>query len=548
MKAKLIAIVLLALQGSPASAQVGSPSDVSPFTIESAETSFQDDFGRPLTRGDAIAGKTFDESGLVIEAIWFDWTDNEWQNSTKHLNSYDEYGNLTASVTTEWSGSDWVNATRSERAYDESWNLSEIVFQTWTGLEWENTSRSQYSYDGSGNQTELKSQNWTGGSWENTRRYLREYDAEGRQTSSTTQSWDGSNWENERRSLTEFDPSADQTDSRTQIWDGNEWETMIHFRSFQTYDEAGNLVESTSQDSTEAGWTNSSRTVYTYDPLGRLKDYMWHYWDGAEWVPSQGESFAYDALGHVTVHTWFQFDWFPYQRIVDLYDDQGLRRESLHQDYDLSVGWVNTNRGIFTYGPAPALPDQVELISPEEGIEGVGPYATLEWSPSSGAMRYHLQIDTDARFPNPIVNDSMLAATTDSLDVPLPYESTFFWRVRGSNQSGFGPWSEIRAFTVAVGTSVEEESGVPGRYALEANYPNPFNPSTVIGFTLPEAVNTRLTVLDALGRILTTLVDGPQSAGSHTAEWHAGQAASGLYFYRLEAGPFAETRPMYLIR
>jgi hypothetical protein len=101
---------------------------------------------------------------------------------------------------------------------------------------------------------------------------------------------------------------------------------------------------------------------------------------------------------------------------------------------------------------------------------------------------------------------------------------------------------------VAVGTSVEEESGVPGRYALEANYPNPFNPSTVIGFTLPEAVNTRLTVLDALGRILTTLVDGPQSAGSHTAEWHAGQAASGLYFYRLEAGPFAETRPMYLIR
>ena len=88
----------------------------------------------------------------------------------------------------------------------------------------------------------------------------------------------------------------------------------------------------------------------------------------------------------------------------------------------------------------------------------------------------------------------------------------------------------------------------PSTFALEENYPNPFNPSTNIGYTLPEAAPVRLSVFDALGREVAVLVAGAQSAGRHAVTWSADGLPSGLYLYRLEAGSFVETRTMMLAK
>lgn len=95
--------------------------------------------------------------------------------------------------------------------------------------------------------------------------------------------------------------------------------------------------------------------------------------------------------------------------------------------------------------------------------------------------------------------------------------------------------------------------GIPGNstplvYSLAQNYPNPFNPSTVITFSLPETQIVKLRIFDVLGREVISLVNGKINAGSHEIEWNAKDIPSGVYFYKLEAGSFTDTKKMILIK
>ena len=94
---------------------------------------------------------------------------------------------------------------------------------------------------------------------------------------------------------------------------------------------------------------------------------------------------------------------------------------------------------------------------------------------------------------------------------------------------------------------------IPTGYALDQNYPNPFNPDTRISFALPSSGSIRLIVYNVLGREVRTLVSSNLNAGQHTVIWDGRDnegmtAASGVYFYRLEAGDYTMTRKMMLLK
>lgn len=98
------------------------------------------------------------------------------------------------------------------------------------------------------------------------------------------------------------------------------------------------------------------------------------------------------------------------------------------------------------------------------------------------------------------------------------------------------------------GLDSDIENQGPNNYILSQNYPNPFNPGTVISYQLPVNSNVTLKVYDVLGNEIATLVDEFKQAGSYKINCDGSVYSTGIYFYKLTAGTFSETRKMLLMK
>jgi parallel beta-helix repeat protein len=94
----------------------------------------------------------------------------------------------------------------------------------------------------------------------------------------------------------------------------------------------------------------------------------------------------------------------------------------------------------------------------------------------------------------------------------------------------------------------DRDVAVPTLFASGQNFPNPFNATTIIQYSLPEAAHVVIEIYDLLGRRVETLFQGEQSAGYHRITWDASDYSSGLYFYRIQAGEFACIKKMVLLK
>jgi hypothetical protein len=161
---------------------------------------------------------------------------------------------------------------------------------------------------------------------------------------------------------------------------------------------------------------------------------------------------------------------------------------------------------------------------------------------------YQLQISEHADFSSLIINESTIADNTFSMTFELNPLTTYYWRVRGLNDAGSGDWSPAWSFTTSTATSITGATDIPREVSLSQNYPNPFNPATTIRFGLPEQADVRLEVYNLIGRRVAVLVSESRNAGWHTATFDASALASGVYFYRLQAGAMVITRKLTLVK
>ncbi len=97
-------------------------------------------------------------------------------------------------------------------------------------------------------------------------------------------------------------------------------------------------------------------------------------------------------------------------------------------------------------------------------------------------------------------------------------------------------------------TEIEQITDGIKTYSLSNNYPNPFNPSTTISYSVPEIEFVTLKVYDVLGNEIAILVNEEKSIGSYEVEFSGNELPSGIYFYRLQAGSFVETKKMVLMK
>jgi hypothetical protein len=119
----------------------------------------------------------------------------------------------------------------------------------------------------------------------------------------------------------------------------------------------------------------------------------------------------------------------------------------------------------------------------------------------------------------------------------FPFEVT----AKGLARVGADDWT-------LTGSFLEGVVDLPSAFALVSNYPNPFNASTVIEYQLPVSSSVKLEVYNLLGNKVATLLDAQQEAGYKSVTWDASEVSSGVYFYKLTAGDFSETKRMMLVK
>ena len=89
---------------------------------------------------------------------------------------------------------------------------------------------------------------------------------------------------------------------------------------------------------------------------------------------------------------------------------------------------------------------------------------------------------------------------------------------------------------------------IPSSYAISQNFPNPFNPKTIIRYSIPVAGDVSLIIYNLKGEEIARLVDGFQPAGEYNIVWDASNVSSGVYFYRLQSGGFTQTKKMVVLK
>jgi hypothetical protein len=102
--------------------------------------------------------------------------------------------------------------------------------------------------------------------------------------------------------------------------------------------------------------------------------------------------------------------------------------------------------------------------------------------------------------------------------------------------------------TFEYSSTVEVDGIAPGKFVLEQNFPNPFNPSTKINFALPNESNVKIIVYNLIGQKVAEIANSKFSAGNHSIDFNGSNLSSGIYLYKIEAGEFTSTKKMQLIK
>jgi hypothetical protein len=150
-----------------------------------------------------------------------------------------------------------------------------------------------------------------------------------------------------------------------------------------------------------------------------------------------------------------------------------------------------------------------------------------------------------------VISDSIISGTNALIwKVPtsVQIDSAYKIRITSINHINLIDFSD-NSFSIVKGiTNITDLINYAITYSLSQNYPNPFNPSTVISWQIPEGSNVSLKVYNILGSEITTLINEYKPAGKYETEFKSSSLPSGIYFYKLQAGNFVETKKMILMK
>ena len=210
-------------------------------------------------------------------------------------------------------------------------------------------------------------------------------------------------------------------------------------------------------------------------------------------------------------------------------------------------------RGCWTFDYGGALPIELASFTAASGpVSGVH----IAWKTLSEINNYGFEVQRSAAvadgfstLPGGLVrgHGTTLAPQLYAFDDASAGPGTWYYRLKQIDLNGSIHFVEPVRAEAAAG-NVAAGGSAPPEFALLQNHPNPFNPSTTIRFDLASDRDVSLKVYNALGQVVSELVSGHRPAGRYSIVWDASGIASGVYFYRLEAGSFVQTKKLIVLR
>jgi len=200
-------------------------------------------------------------------------------------------------------------------------------------------------------------------------------------------------------------------------------------------------------------------------------------------------------------------------------------------------------------------PSSPSLLSPVSdttlNFVGSDPEIHFSWmdatDPDLDTLQYVLEVDTVSAFTAPAAQSIRVGRSTTALRSFPRRTQNYFWRVKASDGT-LTSMSISRRLSIlfvkpAIGENEKESESV-----LQQNFPNPFNPSTFIKYAIPKGGYVKLVVFNLLGQEVTVIHEGVQTAGTYEFEFKIGELPSGIYFYRIQAPDFVETKKMIVTK
>jgi hypothetical protein len=203
--------------------------------------------------------------------------------------------------------------------------------------------------------------------------------------------------------------------------------------------------------------------------------------------------------------------------------------------------WTHTN--VITTNPV--LPTVPILASPDAGAINVTQPVTFKWRKCDRVINFRILVATDTNFTNIVQSDSLL---TDTLKIisGLNVNTKFFWKVKAKNSSGSSDYSTIRSFRTSLTGIINVSSEIPSEFKLSYVYPNPFNSSAIIRYSVKENALVKITIFDILGKEHKTLLNDVENPGVYEIMLNIPELTSGTYFCRMQAFDRKNNQSIYV--
>ena len=367
--------------------------------------------------------------------------------------------------------------------------------------------------------------------WENYSKEIYQYNQFDSLVNDTKYFWSSGEWKENWRIIHEFENNGNKIAEYYQNWQNGNW-IINGFPHYYSYDKENRLISETFKFYTTFGDVVEVNNIYTYDNHSKLltklsKDSN----NSGPWEDNRLQEYYYNnegQLNSMVVKDWRNY-WKNNGKVTYKYNSFGKLISEIWQIWDSS--WVNSERILINYD------DRENKISEFNDY-----WKGTSWNYSSGSGRTLYNYDSN--------NNCTLELAAAWIDDQ--------WTARKENlvfQDSFGRTFnfytfKFNAYYKPFNTTAVTDYKISNvtQFVLKQNYPNPFNPKTTIKYSILKSSFVTLKVYDMLGKEVTTLVNEERGTGNYKVDFDGSYLPSGVYFYRMQAGIFSETKKLVLLK